>query len=321
VSLEKILAKFGHHLDNAVDIIEKAFLDLSKKVLAVYSYRTKNTQAPVHAHAKNSAVTATYFILLFDSFVSFLSIFISIHLRIGMDFLDYSQVYIIKNMLVFGLVCSSVFLWLQTHQSFWKYTSTNDIISLFLSVVLSNIIFWPLMILMNQEDFLPYSVLVINVFVLSFLIIIPRFVSCTLYNNRINVMKHNQDMNKTATTKVYTPPDVLLVGNSYSVEVFLRETVMNEDVNFQFEPVGVVSTSASEIGRTIRGVPIIGEVRYIGGLLKKIKNEKSVTPSQLIITDKNFPENMKRYLLKHAKEHNLVLMHVFHQYSFSAVTE
>jgi FlaA1/EpsC-like NDP-sugar epimerase len=263
--------------------------------------------------------TSPYFVLLFDSFIAFISVFLSIHLRIGMDFLDYSPLYVIKNMFVFGLVSASVFLWFQTHQSFWRYTSVEDIVPVVLSVVVSNIIFFPLMMLMNQEDFLPYSVLTINVFVLSLTLLIPRFTARVLYSNRVAKMKKIEAINH-VEEKSSAIPQVLLVGSSASVDMFLGEIAANEDLQFNFEPVGILSIDEDDIGRTVKGVPIIGHVRQIGSVIRELVKD-NICPKQVFITERSISDNMKRFLVSCMRDHGLLLMHVMHGYTFSNVTE
>lgn len=310
MSLESKLSSFGKILDKSICGIKKIFSDL-------FVENDKNRKKK--NYKSQAGINSQYSILIFDSFVAFLSLFISIHLRIGMDFLDYSPAYIIKNMFVFGLVSSSIFLWLQTHQSFWRYTSVEDMVPIFLSVILSNLIFFPLMMLMNQEDFLPYSVLIINVFVLSVMLLTPRFLSRTLYNQRMNKLKKFDNLTEKEEAQVDMPP-VLLIGNNASVELFLREVVINEDITFNFDPVGILSISEPDTGRTIKGVPILGEVRELARILKSLRDE-GVYPRQIVITEKAIQDNVKSFLVKYVQDHGLLLMHVIHQYMFNTVTE
>jgi O-antigen biosynthesis protein WbqV len=236
-----------------------------------------------------------------------------------MDFLDYSPLYMLKNMLVFGLVSASVFLWFQTYQSFWRYTSAEDVVPVVLSVIVSNIIFFPLMMLMNQEDFLPYSVLAINAFVSSLTLLIPRFTARVLYNNRVAKMKKIEAMTKTEE-KPSAIFQVLLIGCSASVDMFLREISDNEDLQFNFEPIGILSIDQDEIGRAVKGVPIIGHVRQLGSVIRKLAQE-SVFPRQIFITERSISDSMKRFLVSCVHNHGLLLMHVMHEYTFSNVTE
>ncbi|MDR3031461.1 MAG: hypothetical protein LBU35_03705 [Holosporales bacterium] len=306
MSIESKLSKLGKLMDKFFSKLYKSFSSMESE---------KHTKSN---NAQHSSLNFSYAILTFDSFVAFLSVFISIHLRIGMDFLDYSPSYIVKNMFVFALVSASVFLWLQTHQTFWKYTSIEDMTPIFLSVILSNVIFFPLMILMNQEDFLPYSVLIINVFVLTFLLLIPRFLARMIYNQRINKMKRFDNI--TRREKQLDIPKVLLIGNTESIDVFLREVVINDEVSFNCKPVGILTLTPADIGRIIKGVPIVGDIRNLIGVLKEL-NASGESPSQLVMTEKTMPDNVKKFLVKYVQDHGLLLMHVIHQYTFNTVSE
>lgn len=300
MSIESKLSKIGKFLDGVVTKIGNLFQAKSK-------YKSKpgsnNMNCPIA-------------ILIFDSFIAFLSLFISIHLRIGMDFLDYSPAYIIKNMFVFALVSSSVFLWFQTHQAFWKYTSIEDMVPIFLSVVLSNIIFFPLMMLMNQEDFLPYSVLVINIFVLTILLFIPRFLTKMFYNRKLGRLRDHSNFSQSNVEM----PKVLLIGNNESVDLFLGEVIINEDINLNFEPVAILTLNSENVGRSIKSIPIIGEIRDLPNIMKELQ-ASGVNIRQLVITEKNIQDNVKKFLAKYAQEHGLLLMHVIHQYTCNTVLE
>lgn len=307
MSFETSLSKIGRILDKmhkkTINTVGNLFFD--KKA-------NTSGKIPYGSHSQ-------YAILLFDSFLAFLSLFVSIHLRIGMDFLDYSSLYITKNMLVFGLVSSSVFLWFQTYQSFWRYTSVEDVAPILLSVVIANIIFFPLMMLMNQEDFLPYSVLFINIPVLSFMLLLPRFSARILYNNKMNQIKKIENLTQ-AHEKHTEISQVLLVGTPASVDAFIREISSNSDTQFNFEPVGILSPSQEDIGRSIKGIPIVGTIRQINYVMKELASE-GIFPNQLFITEKNISDSLKKFLLSYIQERGILLMHVVHQYMFNTVTE
>jgi O-antigen biosynthesis protein WbqV len=313
MSIETILSKFGKSIDIFITYLRKCTRFSFAKLHE--GGRIKVDGVPKMKHI--SGAISPYAILIFDSFVAFLSIFISIHLRVGMDFLDYSPIYIIKNMFVFGLVSSSVFLWIQTHQFFWRYTTIEDMVPIFLSVILSNILFFPLMTLMNREDFFPYSVLIINLFVLSIMLVTPRFLSRILYNQKIKKMKRfSKELEQQAEV-----PRILLVGNSASIEVFLREVVSNNDVSFNFEPVGILTFDREEVGHIINGIPIVGEIRDIHNVMRTLNNREKIFPKQIILTEKALPENAKRFLIRYVQENGMLLMHVIHQYTFNSISE
>lgn len=313
MSIETTFAKFGKLLDRCCSSI--------KDVLGLLFPTSNSRQRNRYNHKEQHSARgySPYLILIFDSLIAFLSLFISIHLRIGMDFLDYSPVYILKNMLVFGLVAASVFSWLQTYQMFWRYTTIEDMAPIFISVILANVIFFPLMMLMNQEDFLPYSVLTINVFVLSLLLMTPRFLCRISYNQKIKKQKKFDSVLRRNETYSETP-DVLLVGNIESAEAFFREVIVNDDVTFNFNPVGILLIDQIETGRTIKGSPILGELRDINRILRDL-NKNGTFPRQIIITEKVLSDNEKRFLVKFSQDHGILLMHAMFQFTFSTVSE
>jgi O-antigen biosynthesis protein WbqV len=305
VSFESGFSKIGRTLDAVY-----------RRSIVFFRIVSKNSTSSKTNH---HSTISPYFVLFFDSFIAFLSIFLSIHLRIGMDFLDYSPLYILENMLVFGLVSASVFLWFQTYQSFWKYTSIEDVVPVFMSVVISNIIFFPLMMLMNQEDFLPHSVLIINTFVLTIILLIPRFTAKILYNNKMTKIKKLETLTQ-ASDKTSEVPSALLIGTSSSVDMFLNEMVVDDEIPFYFDPLGILSIDKEEVGRAVRGIPIIGYVKQLNGIIRNLSNE-GITLKQIFITEKSIPDNMKKFLISCAHDHGTMLMHVIHNCTFNSVTD
>ena len=311
MSIEASLSKIGK-------ILDRMFFNLKKTFIAVFEWG-ENTNNQKSAHYRHSSMTSSYFVLAFDAFLAFLSLFISIHLRIGMDFLDYSPAYILKNMLVFSLVSTSIFLWLQTYQAFWRYTTIEDMPPIFLSVILANLLFFPLMMLMNQGDFFPYSVLIINVFVFSISLMIPRFLCKIVYNQKLSKIQKFDAIvrNKSQTTYI---PRVLLIGNVESVEAFSREVISNDDVSFNLNPIGILTLEQADIGRTIKGVPILGELRDIDKVMQTLSKE-GVAPEQLVIAEKQLSDKAKKFVIRYAQKSNVLLLHAIFQFSFCKVAE
>lgn len=309
MSIESTFAKVGKLLDKLCSRSR----DLMMLLFATKRSR-KHGSRSYQEPASNKGYSP-YYILVFDGFIAFLSLFVSIHLRIGMDFLDYSPLYMLKNMFVFSLVASSVFSWIQTYQTIWRYTSIEDVVPVFISVILANALFFPLMMLMNQEDFLPYSVLVINVFVLSFMLITPRFLTKMFYNQKAKKQRYFDSISQRQEAS-----DVVLVGNIDSIESFFREVISNDEVNFSFNPVGIVLINQTELGRTIKGIPILGELRDIKGIIKTL-NKSGRFPRQIIISEKMISDSAKRFLVQFSQESGILVVHAMFQCTFNTVSE
>jgi O-antigen biosynthesis protein WbqV len=311
MSVELMFARLGKSIDRALAC-------MSRTLCIIFRY-AGNDESRAEVYEKRQAIASPYAVLVFDSFIAFLSIFLSIHLRIGMDFLDYSPSYIIKNMVVFGLVSSSVFLWLHIYQSFWKYMSIEDVVSIFLSVILSNLIFFPLMVLMNQEDLLPYSVLIINVLVHNVMLLIPRFLTKSVYNQKIKKLKESQRLIRKSKSPLSMTP-ILLLGSSGSVESFLQEVIINEDIPFNFTPVGILALNPEDVGRTIKGIPIVGEVSNISAILEDMQR-RHMLPRQIVVTEKSIPKSMKDFLIEKVQDYGLLVLHVMHQCTINPISE
>ncbi len=242
-------------------------------------------------------------VLLFDIFLAFLSLFIAIYLRVGDEFLDYTPGYILKNMIVFMLTSLSVFIWMQTHRALWRYFSLEDCVPLTLSVILSSVLYFPLMILLAQQESLPRSVPFLNALVYIVLLCLPRFIYRSVYERHI-VQK------KRLLAEQAVP--VLLVGNGDAIELFIREVMHSPALSYQ--PVGILSPNTKEKGRRIHTVPILGLpdnwetfVRELRSLAKR--------PVQIIITDMDLPHEFLAAVSNVSQRCSLPMMQMLPQFT------
>ena len=298
MSIENVLTKIGQNLDKIVFSIRCWANETYKFVKRLIRRDNFSSIAPHHL------------ILISDSFLSFLSIFISIHLRIGMDLLDYSLFYILKHMLVFSLVSASVFLWFKTHLPFWKYMTIDDISPIFLAVIIANVLFFPLMMLMNSSDFLPYSSLVINVFVLCFFLIITRCIcrAVNLYKNKPN-FPH-------APKK----PKALLVGDMQSVANFCQSISASGAEAFSFAPGGILLLEKEDTGRTISGITIIGRISDISTIIRARQSKEDAIRSIIMIGDE-MRNDEKNFIKKVVSKYGIKINSARLQYEITEPTE
>ena len=242
-------------------------------------------------------------VLLFDVFLAFLSLLIAIYLRVGDEFLDYTPGYILKNMIVFMLTSLSVFIWMQTHRALWRYFSLEDCVPLTLSVILSSVLYFPLMILLAQQESLPRSVPFLNALVYIVLLCLPRFIYRSVYERHI-VQK------KRLLAEQAVP--VLLVGNGDAIELFIREVMHSPALSYH--PVGILSPNTKEKGRRIHTVPILGLpgdwdtfVRELRSLAKR--------PVQIIITDMDLPHEFLTAVSNVSQHCSLPMMQMLPQFT------
>lgn len=242
-------------------------------------------------------------VLLFDIFLAFLSLFIAIYLRVGDEFLDYTPGFILKNMIVFMLTSLSVFIWMQTHRALWRYFSLEDCVPLTLSVILSSVLYFPLMILLAQQESLPKSVPFLNALVYIVLLCLPRFIYRSVYE-RHTVQK------KRLLAEQAVP--VLLVGNGDAIELFIREVMHSPALSYQ--PVGVLSPNAKEKGRRIHTVPILGLSDNWEHFIRELRS-LAKRPVQIIITDMDLPHEFLAAVANVSQRCSLPMMQMLPQFT------
>jgi FlaA1/EpsC-like NDP-sugar epimerase len=246
-------------------------------------------------------------VLIFDSLLAFLSLFFAIYLRIGEEFLEYSPEYMLKNMFVFSLVTTSILMWMQTHKAIWRYISMEDMVPLGLAAILANIIFFPLMLLMAQQESLPRSIPLINTLVLIVLLGLPRFVY------RIAHERHVQQKRR---AKASGSIPVIVIGNGDETDTFIREVQNNPDM--PYSPVALITTDSDDVGRRIHGVPILGTVSTIPKALKKL-NKDGVFPKQIIITEPKLTRAQKDEIISISALEGMTIMHMLQHFSIDPV--
>ncbi len=246
-------------------------------------------------------------VLVFDTLMAFLSLFIALYLRIGDEFLEFTPEFILKNMIVFALVNCSISFWMQTHRAIWRYVSLEDMIPLALSTVLSTVIFFPLMLLMAQQEALPRSVPIINALVLIMLLGLPRFIYRSI---------HDQHLLQKRRASAEASIPVLLVGNGDSTELFIREVLHSPDL--PYHPLGLITLEEEEVGRHIHSVPILGTIEELDKIILSLNKEKQF-PKQIIITESSILKAKKQLVSKAAIAHGLTLMHMLQHFSLDVV--
>ena len=113
---------------------------------------------------------------------------------------------------------------------------------------------------------------------------------------------------------------VVLVGSPNSIDVFLRDVLSNNEIQFNFDPVAVLSIDPADIGHTIQGVPILGDILQIKHAFRALARD-NIVPKQIIITEKSLNDEMKKVLISYSQTNNILLVHVIHRCTFNTIIE
>ena len=282
MSIEMSLARFGKLLD---------------KCITQFSKFVKKSKATKIERQNNDIKLSSKSILTIDIVISSFSIFLSIFLRIGCDFIDYSAWSLIETILVYVLISAGIFLWFGTHLTYVEYVTSYEIFPVIMVNAISNIIFCPLMLLMNQDDFLPYTVVVINTFVATTFMLVFRFYQ---KNKNILKMRTNNGLILKDQKNYKDPVQTLIFGDTESLSSFIEDQIKtNYKKNIHI--IGALTEEQEDFGRIINGVQILGELCDISYVIKELEKMK-LYPKELIITKNNIEEKPKAFIERCANE-------------------
>lgn len=244
---------------------------------------------------KNASCKAIY-IAIYDSFMAFFSIFFTLYLKIGDEFLNYSSQFLLKNIIVFGLCAIASFHYYQTHKSTWKHISIGDLSTLSMSILITHILYFPLMLLLAGDESFSKFVPLINVFVLIFLLNTPRLIVRLIHDQYIFKKKNGR--------RLFSIP-VLIIGDEDHSETYITDIRFSDDS--PYDPVGILTLcETDDKGLSIQGVPILGLLKDLEIILPSL--EKS--PRQLIIVDSNLDKNTIKEISQIAKKYNLSTLRI-----------
>lgn len=206
-----------------------------------------------------------------DIFMAGLSFILALYLRVGNDIFEYIDL-IFVGMPTIAVLASVIFYIMGLYRGIWRYASMRDLIAITKSTSLLILIFALLMFFATRLEDYPRSAPLINWFVLMALLGGPRFIYRLIKDRRFDIP------HMSVTTK--TIPS-LLIGASDGAELFLRAIERNPSIPYL--PVGLVAEKKSRTGLDIHGVPVLGTVDDLEGIIATLEKE-SHKPQRLILT-------------------------------------
>ncbi|MBX9977501.1 MAG: polysaccharide biosynthesis protein [Alphaproteobacteria bacterium] len=226
-----------------------------------------------------------YSVLAFDSIIAFFAIPLALYFKIGDEFFDYTQGYLVKMSLCFTLCALSYFTILNTYQAMWRYLETSDILRHIAAITLAVITFIPLKRMLSQDEEMPGFILLLAWVVFLLITLAPRFFS--------NIHHHRRD------ARLALRPPLLILGTDDRTELFLKEIEQIDD--FPYMPYGLISLRADEVGLNIHSIPVVASMRDMGHWL----NNQSQTFRLVII---EHPGKHLSEVLRLANEKNIQLL-------------
>jgi O-antigen biosynthesis protein WbqV len=225
-------------------------------------------------------------VILFDAVLGGLCMYYAINLRY-----DYLNKTIPNNvdenaaLIMVGLV-ALIWFFMGTHRAIWRFTSISDIRKLFIGVFLA-VILTPLILFLfvDRAEHFPRSAPMFSG--------VAFFVILTMTRLIIMLIK-NGDIRSIIKIGAGSRQDAILIGTGASLYNYLRESY-RQSGGPGYNIRGLIDTDDSYQGRSIRGVPVIGNLKTLPKVYAQLGTDKNQNPT-LVATDLN-PNRQQAYEL------------------------
>ena len=210
-----------------------------------------------------------FLVLLHDTAMAFISIFLAFFLRLGDQILFQFQ-----SVLLVAFLFSSIsfFMYLNSglYKHAWLYVSFSDGIKIVRSVSIIILLFVPLLFLFTRLQDIPRSVPVISWFILVVLLAAPRLAYRFIKEKKLSLYSINY--------KDQIP--VIIVGMGKAGERFIRSTI--GDTKNKYKVVGILANSKSEVGQLIHGIEVIGLSQDLQFIIDRL-DIAGIRPNRIIL--------------------------------------
>lgn len=211
--------------------------------------------------------------LLHDTAMAALSFPLALYLRLGGSFARMTEPYLFTGLAVFTAIAATVFVTTGLYRGVWRYASMMDMVAILRAVAMTLLLFLPVLFLVNRLDGLPRSALVINGFLLLFLLGAPRF-AYRIWRDRS--LEHLLERETQGRARV------LLIGTGDAAELFVREMARNRAAPYRV--VGMLDPTGRRVGRSIQGVAVLGGLGQAAAAIDRLA-VRARAPQRLIVTD------------------------------------
>jgi len=232
--------------------------------------------------------------MIHDLVMAAISFPLSLWLRVG--YMPFDRPFAHTGFALFVAVAGVVFFFSGLHRGIWRYASLPDLLTITRAVSLTVMLFLAILFLTTRLDGYPRSTLLINWFVLIFLLGAPRLGYRLLRDGNLS-----QLMQRLSPLAV----PVLLVGSDDAAEAFIRE--MRRSPSAPFAVLGILDTGGGgRLGRHIHGVPVLAGVDAAGGIVERLTADGRA-PQRFILTGDHLDRESLRRLVSVAETKGMTL--------------
>jgi len=232
-----------------------------------------------------------------DIVMAGLSYVLAMYLRLGTTSYNLNHELLVEGAIAMIVIGAVVFWASGLYRGVWRYASIDDLMAIARAATLTMLVFLVVMFAWSRMDAVPRSVPFINWLVLMAMLGGPRFLYRFWKDRRI-------DLTLPANSSQIP---VLLIGASDGADQFLRG--LRQSTDNPYAVVGILSEQPERVGRTIRGVDVIGTVDDLEETFATLRL-RNLAPQRLILTKDEIKGAPVRDLLERATKLGLTLARV-----------
>jgi FlaA1/EpsC-like NDP-sugar epimerase len=230
---------------------------------------------------------------LHDVAMALISYPLSIWLRLGG--LPLNLPYLGEGLVVFTAVAALVFFLWRLNRGVWRYVSLPDLLAIAQAVSLTALVFLAILFLGTRLAGYPRSALIINWFVLTFLLGAPRIAYRLLQDGNLGSLLER-------LSPLAVP--VLLVGSGDAAEAFIRE--LRRASAAPFSVLGILDRPGGRAGRAIHGVRVLAEVGDAAAVVERLARDGRA-PQRFVLADDGLDRASLRRLVALADAKGMTL--------------
>ncbi len=231
-------------------------------------------------------------VAIYDALIGGLCMYLVIHWRYTFEDTPVPTGIAESATIVFMVACVSSWILTDTYKAIWRFTSLDDIRNLFQAVLLAVVIAPVLLFFFfNRAADFPRSVPFIVGPLYFFVLTLSRVAVMFLQNGDVRAIFRGQNKDL---------PNAVLIGTERSIHNYLRD--MNRKVTGPGHNVkGLIGTDVDHRGRSIRGIPVLGNITELEDIYAGLKINYDIPPT-LIATDENQSRTKSYNLVRKASE-------------------
>ncbi|MFT6542602.1 MAG: O-antigen biosynthesis protein WbqV, partial [Maricaulis maris] len=113
-------------------------------------------------------------VALFDLAAGAISMWVAVLLRYRFEPIAPPDDIVLQSVAVFALACAIIFPIEGLHRGLWRYTALNDAARIVRAIVLANLVFLPILFLINRLDGFPRTSILLEIPILLFILLAAR---------------------------------------------------------------------------------------------------------------------------------------------------